>query len=168
MNEPELAKKSTFQVSPDTHIIERRLKALTPDESVSYKELNSLVLGRKLQGKDRYILYSAIRICAREHGIIVGTVRGAGIKRLTDTEIVGIGDGAIDRIGRISRKASNQILRADYDKLPATEQAKHNERLSVLGAIHQFTRPASQKVIAAKVSECKAKLALPEVIKLFS
>src|SRR5712664_3044319 len=56
----------------------------------------------------RHFLHSAIKALYDE-GIPFGTVRGFGVKRLTSEEIPDIGDHAITRIRRSSRRARKRM-----------------------------------------------------------
>lgn len=132
---------------------------------VSYPEI-SAVLGRDVQGAAWHVLAGARKSLERD-GIVFGTVRGAGINRLTDDEIVGTGRDALSRIRRSSRRAINRLACADYGKLSNDGKVKHNTYASMLGALNQATKEPQIRKVEAAVTTAQAKLPLAKTLDAF-
>lgn len=160
--------KAIPEMAVDTRLLAQRLRGLTPGETVSYDELDKAI-GRKVRAGARQALYSARNIALRE-GIVTEAVRKVGIKRLTDSEIVGaIGGQYRERVRRGGRRAMRKLTSVDFEQLSPHEKVKHNAELSQNGALVAFAGDTVTRRIAAKVSKTASEpLALAHTLKLFS
>jgi len=102
--------KPTFEKSVDTQKLAKFFAAMAPDQFVSYAELNAMLPGCNLQNGDRHTLDSARRSVLRENSVVIGTVIGKGVKRLTDEEITDLPEGAIAHIRRATDKTGKKLL----------------------------------------------------------
>lgn len=132
---------------------------------VTYAALSD-VLGRDVRNGAWTVLASARRALQRE-GIVYGTIRKVGIKRLDDEEIVGTGRDALKKTRRASRRALNRLACADYDKLTNEGRIKHNTYVSMLGALNAITKEPQIRKIEAGVEDAQAKLPLAKTLEAF-
>ena len=75
--------KPSFEVSPDAR---KLAEFLQPRENATYSEMNRRI-GRQINGTDRHVLYGALRILQRDHGIVFVAERNIGIKRATNGQM---------------------------------------------------------------------------------
>lgn len=132
---------------------------------VSYEAMSD-ILGRDVRNGAWAVLAGARRVLLRE-GIVFGTIRGVGIKCLTDEEIVGTGHAAIRKTRRATRRAINTLACADYDKLTNEARIKHNTYASLLGALNAVTKEPQVRKIEASVKSAQAKLPLAKTLDVF-
>lgn len=160
-------KRATFELAPETRVIAGRLGRLQPGETVSYDELTQLI-GRDVTGSARHILESARKRAEREQGIALGCVRSEGIKRLEDEHITDIGDDAIVRMRRQSKRASRRMLNAAQQVGPELSVKVH-ARASVLGAIALCANDKRTKQIEQQITSGGNGQTLPagKVLDLF-
>lgn len=159
--------KAIFQTSVDAVALGKRLCQLKSGEELSYDALESLVPGRNLRGKDRYILYSAARVALKESNIVVSCVSGKGVKRLTNDEIADLPTSAISHVRRTLKRTSRKVICSDYDKLNDEGKQKFNASMSVMGAILQFTSQKSLNAIGERVTTAMNRLPVEETVGLF-
>lgn len=165
MNE-ETSKKVISACSLETTLVYQRLQRCEREEVVTYKELTDLI-GRNIQAY-RTPLTSATRKMLNYDNVDFQVVRGLGIKRVNDTEIVNSSDSTFVRIRRTALKKSKQLACVEkFNDLTEELKAKHNASLSVLGAIRQFSKRNTIKKIEGKVREAGATLPVAKTIKLF-
>lgn len=99
----------------------------------------SKAIGEDVQNGARHFLYSAMR-AVRDDGIIFGTVRMQGVKRLTAEELPAIGDAALLHIRRSSRSARKKMNAVNtMNDAPNEVRVKINAQASLLGAIEHFS-----------------------------
>lgn len=159
--------KATFQASVDSVVIGKRLCQLQSGEEISYDALCSLVPGRDLRGKHRYILETGRALAMKESNVVTGCVSGKGVKRLTNAEIVSLPDSTFASIRRSAKKASRKVLCSDYEKLTVEDKQKFNSSMSVLGAIVQFTSVKALNAVEDRVQKAMARLPIEETMGLF-
>lgn len=68
--------KPSFEVSPD---VRKLVEFLLPRDQATYHEMNRLV-GRTLNKRDRYVLYSALNRLRRDHGVVFVVETAIGLK----------------------------------------------------------------------------------------
>lgn len=73
----------SFEVSPNARIL---AEFLLPLEQATYDEMNKLI-GKKINGNSRHILYRALRQLQRDHEIIFVVDRGVGLVRATNAQV---------------------------------------------------------------------------------
>ena len=158
-----------FSRSTQTIALIEALQAAPIGAVLTYAYLSE-VLGEDVQsGASRYHLYSAMRAVQAEHGIIFGTVRKTGIKRLAAEELPAIGDAALLHIRRASRKARKRMgVVNKMNDAPNEVRVKINAAASLLGAIEHFTggKQLTKAAEVAKVSNTTVPpMALVEALK---
>lgn len=146
-----MSHKAIPELSVDTQVLERRLLELNIGDEVPYQVL-STAIGRNVQGPGRHVLASAVRRLLNEHGRVIASVKGQGMKRLDDVGIVSTGAAAIKHIHRTSKRASKRLAAvADYEALPKPEQARLNLQRAMLGVLAHSTREPQMKKLEGKV-----------------
>lgn len=158
-------KKAIPELSVEVRLLTERLRLLEPDEFISYIEMSEVV-GQDIQAH-RWILSSARNRILRQDGIVTGCVHGEGIKRYVDAQIHSISEAMLVSTRRRIRKTIRQLVAADYDLLSDDEKATHNTHLSILGVLHQFTKPKTIRRIEAAVGQTLEQLPLSKTIELF-
>lgn len=159
--------KSIPEMSADTRAVVDYLRKET-EPVVPYAKLNELT-GRSLNGKHRYILISALKHLLANDGLVYGAVRGVGIKRLNDTEIVAAGSETLPRIRRAARRGIKRLTSVqDFNALKPDDQTKHNALVSVLGVMAHAAKPKSLEKIEERVQQAKASLPLKRTLEAFA
>src|SRR5690606_19289514 len=128
-----------------------------------YAELSQLV-GRDVQKKDRHLLETAKRALLRR-GMVFEAVRGEGIKRANDIEIVDHRQQDFDRIKRTAGRALTKLACVNQDSLDNEAKIRFNATASHFGVLRQLT---SRKAIAAveqQTRESKQQLPLAKTIE---
>lgn len=158
------AKTATIaQKSIDAQIIERHLETAEVGQLVTYAELSELI-GRDVQGKGRYLLETAKRALLRR-GIVFETVRGEGIKRASDIEIVDHRQQDFDRIKRTAGRALNKLACVNQDSLNNEAKIKFNATASHLGVLRQLTSRKAIEAVEQQTRESKQQLPLARTIE---
>ncbi len=151
--------------SNDTKILYQRLSDTEIGETATYAELSELV-GYSVSGNTGY-LATARKQCLRE-GIVFGVVRGVGVRRLNDTEIVGTASGVMTKIRRTARRGATTLTKVnDFESLPNELKQAHNANMSMLGAIAQMTKPSKIKIIESRISPKERLLSYDQTLELF-
>jgi hypothetical protein len=151
------------ELSVDTQTIERLLWDVPVGEVISYETL-SKAIGRDVQRRARHILTSAVRRVQREKQMVFAAVNDVGLKRLSDSGVIGVGAQAVVEIGRKSRRTVKKLACAKYEALSKDEQTQHNVLVSQLGMLAHVTSANSQKKLEAKVEEAQAKLPVAKML----
>ncbi len=125
-------KPAQFEVSADTRFIRQRLHEMNPGDFISYGELTNLI-SKPVNGAIP-CLQSARQSLLRE-GFVFGNIRGEGIKRLSDAEIVTASDMDISTMRRRARKAGKKLSTVSYELLPPEKQLSYTAKISIVGAI---------------------------------
>ena len=139
-----------FQLGADAKTIAHVLRGVKVGETVTYSEL-SKAIARDVRTDARGCLDSARRIVQREDRMIFDAVRGEGVQRLDDVQIVGLGDRARDHIRRTSRRAAKALTCVDYDGMKREHQIRHNTALSMLGVLGELASDKSTRRLSAQV-----------------
>jgi hypothetical protein len=144
--------RPTFVPSVESQLIERRLMEIEVGGLIDYDEL-STIAGRDVQQDARSLVTSARRRAFNTDGRCFGVIRGAGLKRLSDEEVVDSSDVTHIKI----RNASRRMLRTltlgvqDFAGMSREKQVKHNASISAFGAIAHFSGVKAMKQIADAV-----------------
>ena len=160
-------KKTIQEMSADSRAVYQRLGKCKVGDVVAYQELSTLTR-RDVQGKDRYIMETALRNSLRD-GRVFGCVRAVGIKLLADGEIVAEAEAIPGRIRRLSRRASRKLMAVrNFDALPNDQKARHNTLLSVFGAITAFGKDHNIGKVEQKVRETAQTLSIAQTLEAFN
>jgi hypothetical protein len=130
-------------ISPAVARLVELLCASSPQQVLTYQEL-SAAAGRSVLGA-RHLIASAKRICERDHGVVFGTERGVGVKRLAVDEIVNVGNRARAHIRSTARHAHRTIVRGTQglNDLSPDQQRRQNAELTALALIEHVSTDRS-------------------------
>ena len=142
-------KQPDFRLSSDSAAIIEAIKGVSVGETITYSAMSTLI-GRDIT-KFRGALETARRSIQRDMRMVFDVVRGVGMIRLTDSEIVDLSDKARAHARRHARRTAKKLVCVDYAALSKEKQTKHNAALSMFGILSELTTSASQKRLEAKV-----------------
>ena len=112
-------------LSIEAQLLRDHLKAHMGVDLVTYAALSEIA-GRDVQRAGRGPLDTARRILQREDNIVFGVVRGEGLKRLSDPEIVKAGHASVAATRRTARRGIRKLACADYANLDNGDRISHN------------------------------------------
>lgn len=158
--------KTIGEMGADARAIYQHLIKAAVGDVVTYGQAAKLSQ-RDVQGRERYVLETARRAAARD-GFVFGAVRGVGLKRLADAEIVAEVEDVPGRVRRMCRRGNTKLSRVrDYKSLPKETQVRHNALACQLGALSLMTKPKAQAQIEQAVRTAATALPGEEALKLF-
>jgi hypothetical protein len=147
----------SFQASTDSKILASVLQESKPGDVVSYKAL-SAAIGRDVQSTAKPALDTARRIVQREKRMVFDAVRGEGLKRLTDSEIVDLADKTRDGVRRATRRTVKKMVCVDYEAMPKEKQTKHNTAISLFGVLSELATEKVQHRLGAEIERSGTEL----------
>lgn len=150
-------KKPMFAVSADAKTIAHVLRGAAVGQVVSYVEL-SRTIARNVCKEGRPAMDSARALVQREDRMIFDPVRGEGLKRLADNDIIDLGDKAREHVRRSSRRIVKKLVCVNYDTLSKEKQVQHNTALSMFGVFCELTTDQSAKRLTSSVEAAQAEL----------
>jgi len=149
----------------DTRLLVGILSKAAIGQEFTYQRL-SAELGRKIVGNDSNLM-SARKIVQRDFDIVFDVQRGHGIRRLSDPEIVALGDRLTGKVRRAARRTVRQVSLARDEHLSKDEIVHRNAVVSMAGAImHMATRSNVAKLESA-VRVNAAELPVGKTLELF-
>ena len=156
-------RRTISEVSLDTKTIYGILSETSVGDVATYDRLSAAI------GRDVHAVWGSVataqRMAMREIGAVFSPVRGIGLKRLSNSEIAKLSEGTLMKVRRaVGREVRRQAL-VDEMMLTNEEKISYSARLSMLGALVEFTKPGVAKRIEAQ----KPTAALPvgRVMELF-
>ena len=159
--------KSIPEFSIDARALYECLKQSQIGEVVTYADLSRLI-GRDVQRKYRHLLTSACRRCLGDD-MVVECVHGIGVKRLADTEIIGVGEHALPKIRRLANRVSRKLNAIhDFDALPNAEKVKLNASRSLMGAFSYLTKAPQVARVEKQTAATHAALPLQRTLQIFT
>lgn len=154
------------QMSADARLLIAKLATIGVGEFVSYTDLSE-VISRPVSGSSA-ALQTAVKRLLRDSDIVFGTVRGEGIKRLADAEIVDEGAAAMNAIRRKARRTVERQMKADFSKLDRERQAKFSAQVSVASAIAMMAQPKEVARLEKAMTPGRAELPINETLRMFT
>ena len=155
-------KPALFELSTDARFIRQRLHGMKPGDTVSYTDL-ATIIGKSVTGS-----LSALKTAKRgllKEGYVFSPIRGEGLRRLTDAEVVGAADSDIAMIRRKARKTGAKLSTVSYEKLPAPKQLAHTAKASIVGAVAAITTNKAMTKIESAVGGRSGELPISETMK---
>lgn len=140
------------ELSADSKTLAAILNDAAVGDVVTYSTLTRAI-GRDVQGVARGCLDMARTIAQRDNKIIFDAVRNMGLRRLSDSQIVDLGDKTRDTIRRASKRTMKKLVCVDYDAMPKEKQTKHNASISMLGTMVEMAKQSSFKRLESQVTE---------------
>lgn len=157
-----------FQMSADSRLLYQHLKTATVGQTILYTDL-SAVISKPVSGASP-CLHTAIRRCQNSHEMVFASVRGVGVKRLTDTEIVDESVSLTAQVRRKAKKAANRLMLVnDFSGLPERQKQQHMARASILASVaHITTERQVDRFITAAAGSSAKELPVSETLKMFA
>lgn len=146
--------KADFELSADSKTLASVLLEAKKDDTITYERL-SKAIGRDVRGDGAGSLQTARRIAQREQRMVFDSVRGVGLKRLQDADIVDLSDKARDHMRRTARRTAKKLVCVDFDDLTNEKKVKHNAALSMMGALAELTTEKSLLKLQANVEHSR-------------
>lgn len=139
----------TFEASVETLKVVEHLAQMCVSDTVTYKELD-IIAGIDVRESGR--LHSARNIIQRESQMVFGVIRGVGLQRLDDSQIVHTADDRRNRIRRAAHRGRKTLSCADFKKLSKEDRIKHTVSSMLL---HQLQKMAAAPTIKRATREYK-------------
>ncbi|MFN3891955.1 MAG: hypothetical protein ACK4MV_16290 [Beijerinckiaceae bacterium] len=159
--------KLSFEMSADARLLRQRLALVKIGEVISYDDLGKEI-SKHVSGAFP-ALHTARRSLLNNDGYVFAVIRGEGLKRLSDEEIVSASDQDVNRIRRTAKRGARKLASvADYSSLSNAAQLRHTTRLSVMTAvahmasskgIEKLEEPAKGRAKELPISETLAAFA---------
>jgi len=151
------------ELSIETKALADRLRHIQVGETIEYSKLDAELM-LETRGDARHAMRSARKILLRE-GIRFDTVKGVGLKRMTDSEIAKSGSRSVRLVNAMAkREVAKMSAVANFDALTNEEKIQHHATLSVLGAVAHFSKPAQVKILEGAVAAAKSWLPTKETL----
>jgi hypothetical protein len=158
--------KTIPEMAMETRMLRDRLAKSNIGDVITYSELSDLI-GQQVQDRSRGHLNSAVKSLLTERQMVFGTIRTVGLKRLSDGEIVAVGDEILPRIRRMAKRATQKLLAvADFNSLTNDQKVRHNAVVSSLATVSFFSKEARVKEIEKQVGSSQP-LPVGKVLGLF-
>lgn len=155
-----------FELNPDTRLLTDMLLAVQQGDTLTYAEM-SRRLSRAIDGSDPY-LQSARRRAEKEDGFVFAFERKTGIKRLTDAEIVNLGEAGAKGLRRKARREGRRVANVrDYSALTDADKARHQGSLALFGAIASAAKASTLRRLEAAAADAAGPLPLGRTFDLF-
>jgi hypothetical protein len=157
--------KPSFEVSPD---VRKLCEYLEQRDHASYNDMNRL-LGRFVNGRDRYVLVSAMRRLQREQGIVFVVERGVGVRRATNVQIATLGtDTVITKSHRIVNRGKKLHPLVNPQALTAEEREAFWIGKSVTQAMSITMSRKMRRDIKEELDKQGEEIDVTSVVALFS
>lgn len=154
-----------FERSPFTDMLLTRLLALSPNEMVSYPELNEIAR-ENVQKEGYHLLTSAREIALRDHEIVTDTVVNVGIKRLGPGGVVDATLGRIQRVNRATKKTQRIVATIkDPSVLTPEQRNRFDAAIIIAGVIRLFSGQAIKSRMIKEAAKGEALPSSREVIR---
>ncbi|MGQ0595799.1 hypothetical protein [Aquabacterium sp.] len=146
-----------FRLSSDSKALAALLTSAGIGDVVTYAAL-SKAIGRDVRTSATGALHTARHLAQRDHRIVFDVVRGAGLKRLQDAEIVDLADKARDHARRHAKRTAKKLTCVDFEALPKDKQTKHNAALSMFSALAELSTDKAQQRLERKIEQTQEQL----------
>lgn len=154
-----------FELNPDTRMLTDALLKLQQGETISYADLGRVV-SRKISGADP-ALQSARRRAEKDDGFVIATIRKEGMKRLTDVEIVALGETGAKSLRRAARRHAKRLANVNrFDDLPTEDKAKHNGAMALFSGVVAATKGSTLRRLE-EAANASGQLSLGRTFELF-
>lgn len=159
-------KPAIFEMSPNTRLIRQRLATAAVGDLIGYRELSALI-SSPVSGETAALQSARNSLLVQERRVF-GCIRGEGLKRLNDSEIVAAADGDIDGIRRRAKKAVCKITSVqDFAGMTAKDQLAHTTKTSIFTAVASMSSDKGMKKIGTAVGGRASELPIAETLRAF-
>lgn len=148
------------EISADTVMIYERLVAAKTGEEITKAELDG-VIGRRVPSS---MLTTARRKALSDNQIVFGTIRGVGIRRMDDSEVVNSSAASFHSIQRATRREARRLSAIRFEGLPDNMKVKHSAAAAALAMINKIAAPQQVKVLESKAADGMRKLSMIQAI----
>lgn len=155
-----------FQQSFETQAAIACLITVEVGKTTTYAQLTD-AMGVDAQVAGRGASKSARRYLEREHRMVFAAVPGVGLKRLSDTEIVGSGAEGLARSRRAARRAQRRLTCVDFDALEQGAKVRQQAYLSLFNAIAALGKPTAVGKLESQVAKSARLLPLNQTLEAF-
>jgi hypothetical protein len=162
----EQEKRPIGLLSIDTRLIYGRLVQAEVGETIGYEELGALI-GRDVRNGSRWVLQSARRKAFSEDRMMFGVISKVGLKRLSESEKVHIGEHQFGKVHRAARRGAKEQASVDVTKLTGDELKESNRHASIFGLMAHFTKPSSAKRLNAALDKSSGPLPVMRTLEAF-
>lgn len=153
-------KPAQFEMSADARFLKQRLHELTPGASITYAELTALI-GKPVNGSTS-ALQTAKRSLLKE-GYVFSPIRGEGVQRLTDADVVATDD--ISPLRRHARRVGKRLSTVSYDALSMPQQLAHTAKASIISMVSAVTTETAVSKIEKAAGGRAGELPIGETLK---
>ena len=160
-----MTNQTIAEQSVDTRLLVALLQKAEIGQVFNYTELSER-LGRSIMGAEPS-LSSARRIVQRDFDIVFDVIRGQGIKRLSDAEIVALGDTLPGRVRRTARRMVQKIAKAKDGELSKDQITQRNAVVSMAGALIHMASKSNMAKLEDAVRVNAGELAVGKTLELF-
>ena len=160
-----MTNQTIAEQSVDTRLLVALLQKAEIGQVFNYTELSER-LGRSIMGAEPS-LSSARRIVQRDFDIVFDVIRGQGIKRLSDAEIVALGDTLPGRVRRTARRRVQKIAKAKDGELSKDQITQRNAVVSMAGALIHMASKSNMAKLEDAVRVNAGELAVGKTLELF-
>ncbi len=143
-----------FRQSLESQLVAKALADKNHDPRFTYAEL-SKIAGIPDITLRRGVIVTARRAARREHRIVFAAVRGVGLKRLTDSEIVASRSQARTTIRNVAKNSKKSLECVVHERLTRDEQTRFAVEDAALGIVAACMSTKGQGAIEQKVIENK-------------
>jgi hypothetical protein len=154
-------------MSIDAKVLSEVLAKVHVGDIVTY-DILSKSIGRDVRTIARGILDTARKKVLNDRQIVFGTVRGAGLRRLTDEETVDTGEQTLASVRGATRRGMRRITAVDFDSLPNEKKILHNVYASLFGTLSHFSRAKSVKALSENASSQTGQLPVAKTLEILS
>lgn len=135
-------------------------------ETLTYERLTNAI-NRDVRNGAFAVLHRARQVVLRDNRIVFDVVRGFGLKRLNDIEIVNTGDHNIRKVRRAIRRGVNTLNAADYEHLPNESRVAYNVHQATFGLMSFVTDRRQQNTLNGAVKHANAALPPMKSLEVF-
>lgn len=136
-------------------------------EIILYEELSNIINFNVTEPKGRGYLETAKKRLLKDENIVFDTIRGEGIKRLSDEEIAKTtGKGYLKSVRAKGRKAYQKNKVVNYNALSDSAKIDHQCTMTILSLMNHVTDRKSIKKIEDKVKETNLEIDQKETLKM--
>lgn len=144
--------------SPENAVIIEKLStalaAVPIGQTVSYSALRKAAPGYNNKG-DNWLLGRARDSTEKQFGCAFECVRGIGIKRLTSSEVPGVGLSAIRKIRRGANRGKKRLDRVNTNSFTPSDQRRVVGMSAMLGAVSMIADGRKASAIATVADPTK-------------
>jgi len=157
---------ASFQPSADARLLVQHMQKAHVGQVFSYEDLSN-VISRGVDGSST-ALRTALRRLLRDHDMVFACIKGEGVKRLNDAEIVAEGGTVADAIRRKANRSVERQMKADFSRLSREQQGKFTAQVSVMASIAMMTKSKQMDRIAEASPSGVKELPIAQTLAMFS